>query len=228
MAQDTSVGQRLREARKALGLSQLSAASRCGWDSQTRISMYELGRRSPDYRDLAKLAAAYGVRQEWILTGQEPARAGATPLDSGIQSAYSARPITLAGTARLRPGGTWQGIQPEDAPGDLTIQTPTDDPDGYLIQIDGPYLRPAIRDGEVLTIEPNKPLVPGEMVLITTSDGLTQIMELLYERNRKVTLGGINDANEQIVVERDEIVELAHIGPRLPASAARQSRAESA
>ncbi len=46
MPESNTIGDRMREARKALGLSQTAAAYRCGWESQSRVSMYERGQRS--------------------------------------------------------------------------------------------------------------------------------------------------------------------------------------
>jgi transcriptional regulator with XRE-family HTH domain len=50
------VGARIREARKAKGWTQPYLAAQCGWESQSRISMYERGEREPSLSDLTRLS----------------------------------------------------------------------------------------------------------------------------------------------------------------------------
>jgi transcriptional regulator with XRE-family HTH domain len=54
------LGERLRRARKAVGLSQEEASARSGV-SREMISYYETGARTPGLRALYRLATVYGV-----------------------------------------------------------------------------------------------------------------------------------------------------------------------
>jgi len=51
-------GQRLKVARNYAKLSQPELAKICGWDSQSRLSNYERGERTPSLDDIDKLAKA--------------------------------------------------------------------------------------------------------------------------------------------------------------------------
>ncbi len=212
---ESAIGRRLAEARKDLGISQTAAATRCGWESQSRISMYERGKRAPDYSDLARLAAAYGVRQEWILTGEEPKRGGS--FHEKDQTSYDRNRALLIGVAHPRTDGTWAELK-EPKRGAIAISAPTDDPSGYLVQVRGSVYYPAILDGQVLTVEPSKPLVMGERVYLRTTDGLSRICELLFERGDDLTFISPNDSNERVVLNRSEIEFVHLIGPILPRS----------
>jgi len=64
-----AVGQRMREARKARGLTTAEVAKAAGI-SQGNYSDMEGGRKSPSIRTLAALAEALGVSTDWILTGE--------------------------------------------------------------------------------------------------------------------------------------------------------------
>lgn len=224
MPEANTIGDRMREARKALGLSQTGAAYRCGWESQSRVSMYERGQRSPDYDDLARIAAAYGVRQEWLLTGEKPVRPGA-PMDPGGSDHYHVRLLTLAGSARVRPDGSWLELQPTE-PRELAINAPTGDPTAYAVQVCNHHLSPAFREGEIVIIEPGASLVPGEYVLVKTTDGVERFMELAIKRPDRCVLLGVVDANERVTLGRDEIAHIYHVGPRLPASMAHEATAD--
>ena len=79
-----SIGERLREERERLGLSQTDAASiaeKAGVSGATRQSqaLYEKGKRMPDAAYLSVIQAA-GYDVLYILTGQRGAVAAAPPL----------------------------------------------------------------------------------------------------------------------------------------------------
>ena len=67
-------GQRLKQARTAAKHSQPSLASLCGWDSQSRISMYERGERTPSFDDMEKLAKALNISICSLISGNYDTR----------------------------------------------------------------------------------------------------------------------------------------------------------
>lgn len=81
-----STGTRLREARKAKGLAQLTVASRAGV-SQPYLSQVERGLKRPGGDRLEALAAAVGVGAA-DLTSRQPARRtpAARPQETAVRS----------------------------------------------------------------------------------------------------------------------------------------------
>ena len=74
MTARSSIGDRVRIARKAAGLTQSELANRVGVQTQT-VSQYETG----VIKDIllstaAKIADATGVRVRWLADGEEPMR----------------------------------------------------------------------------------------------------------------------------------------------------------
>lgn len=65
-----SVGLRIRNARKAQGLTQLELAERMG-SSKSMVNAAELGKLTPSNRWLKKMAEVCHVSMQWILTGSE-------------------------------------------------------------------------------------------------------------------------------------------------------------
>lgn len=61
--------ERIKEARKALGWSQADLA-RHMFVSQPSVAAWELGRKAPHTKNLARLAVLLGVRFEWLTTGR--------------------------------------------------------------------------------------------------------------------------------------------------------------
>jgi transcriptional regulator with XRE-family HTH domain len=68
----TTVGDRIRQRRLELGLSQRDIASK--GVSYAFISRIETGARKPSVTALRKLAPKLGVSVDWLETGKEPTR----------------------------------------------------------------------------------------------------------------------------------------------------------
>lgn len=69
-------GKRLKDAREAAGLSQVALGDKCDWlDSQSRISMYETGKRWPTPLEVAQMASFVDATPGHLLFG-EPMPAG--------------------------------------------------------------------------------------------------------------------------------------------------------
>lgn len=60
------IGQRLKDLRKAKGLTQQQVADRV-WVTKAMISSYELSTRAPSYEVLIKLSKLFGVTTDFLL-----------------------------------------------------------------------------------------------------------------------------------------------------------------
>ena len=56
-----TLGSRIAHYRKLNGLSQQALATKCGWESQSRIGNYEKDFREPSFDDLRRIAKVLGV-----------------------------------------------------------------------------------------------------------------------------------------------------------------------
>jgi len=73
------LGERIKAARKAAGLTQAQLAAACGWDPPSRLANYEQGIREPSLADLQLIArhvAAGGWTYADIVIGQASQPAG--------------------------------------------------------------------------------------------------------------------------------------------------------
>lgn len=67
----SSIGQRIRSARIAKGVTQVELAERCGWaGGQRRTSHYESDRSKPSYEDMVLIGRQLGVNPAWLAFGQ--------------------------------------------------------------------------------------------------------------------------------------------------------------
>lgn len=66
----TTIGDRLRYARKTRRISQTALGRMCGRSRRT-VAKWEVGTTSPTARELAAIAAEMPVDLHWIITGRK-------------------------------------------------------------------------------------------------------------------------------------------------------------
>lgn len=125
------------------------------------------------------------------------------------------RRIEIVGTAQLGADGYWVGL--DNSAG--WVETWSRDEDAYALRLKGDSMTPAIRDGWVAVCEPNHRLVPGEYVMVTTTDGQSMVKELLFETEDSVSLMSVNAAyGERRTIQRKEIEKMHYVGTILAPS----------
>lgn len=113
------------------------------------------------------------------------------------------------------PGGY---VDIREAESDLEVFTPSPDPEAYSVQVQGDHLRPRIRSGEFLIIEPSMEAKPGDEVLIRLKDGRTLVKELLYRRSGEISLASVNQGMANITIREGDVEKLELIGAVIRAS----------
>lgn len=80
------MNERLKELRKILGLTQQEMADKIGVKRNT-IATYESGKVDPSSRTLADICKEFGVREEWLRTGEDPMLVELPPEDEAAKLA---------------------------------------------------------------------------------------------------------------------------------------------
>lgn len=202
--------------------SKLSEVSKVG---QSTISRILAGEDSPTARTLAKLATALGVGVEEFYREQttDTPNSGVSAVNkvtSPKPSIQYAGPlpkvnrVPILGIARMTEEGVFTDTI--DA-GGLHVDSTSADPDAYAIIMRGDAMYPAIRDGWVLVVEPNRRPVAGEYVLITLTDGRRMVKELMYQRGDQVAALRVNNA-ELVSLRANEVASVHPIGAMIPPS----------
>lgn len=198
---------RLKQARKNANLTQSELAERAGI-KQASVSEIERGlTRTSGY--LVKLATILAVSPVWLSEGIGSMSAGEdSNVVPGPPIVSPARQIDIVGTAQMGPDGHWVGL--DDAGG--WVETWSRDTDAYALLLRGDSMAPAIRSGWVAVCEPNHRLVPGEYVMVTTTDGQSMVKELLFQNDTGVSLMSINAAYERRTIPWTEIETIHYVG----------------
>ncbi|MEE5162209.1 LexA family transcriptional regulator [Pseudomonas alliivorans] len=209
-----SLAQRLQRLRKAADKSQAELAKLCGWSSQSRVGNYEAGTREPTLGDIEAMAKALQVPYSVLLIGEEiqPGRAaphGSSNVEQGPPITTASRRIDIVGTAQLGPDGHWVGLDQADG----WVESYSRDDDAYALRLKGDSMAPAIRNGWVAICEPSHRLVPGEYVMVTTSNGESMVKELLFQNEDEVSLMSVNSAyGERRTIPRSDIEKIHYVG----------------
>lgn len=205
-----TLASRLKKARNYARLTQAQLSERSGVKQQM-ISKLELG-QSFETSKLVELAIACGVRPEWLATEQGEMEAPAIASDSNAEPAPRLAPprrIPVVGTAQLGDDGYWAELEYPAGHGDGYILLPTRDAHAYALRCKGDSMRPRIRDGEFVVVEPGTPPIPGDEVLVKALDGRVMVKTLLYRRDGRVHLLSVNEAHPPIAINEADI-EVIH------------------
>jgi len=185
-----TIGDRVKERRTALGLSQPQLAKRVGGISYQAIQQLERGGTS---RHLVSIARALGVTAEWLQDGHGPAPAK-------IVSNRAAAPerLKVLGMAQCGPDGwsLWNGdvIDMIERPSSLNGV-----PNAYAVYVVGASMEPRYHPGEVVHIHPGRPVDVGAYVLVQRRGKageapLAVIKRLVKRTGAKITLEQFNPA----------------------------------
>lgn len=212
---------RLRTARKSIGLTQAKVASSIEGLSQPAYSDLESG-RSKSTSKIAELARLLNVSAIWLATGQYE---GQSP--SGINAALATMPnavgtvvrkVPIRGRAKMSDSGFWEEIDyPVGYDGGFVYAQGASE-DAYAIEGSDMSLYPAIRAGWILVFEPNHPAVPGEFVHVGLKDGQKMIKEFISQRNGVVNLLSIN-GGARLAFDMSEVEFISAFRSMYPPSA---------
>lgn len=137
----------------------------------------------------------------------------AIPLTSAAHLQYAGKPknstkVPVVGTARLGTDGFYVELEAPAGFGDGYVEHYSADENAYGVRVRGDSMHPAIKHGQVVVVEPNGPLVPGENVLVALRDGRKMVKELVTVRADSITLVSVN-SGERMTVQQEE-VEFVH------------------
>ena len=203
-----TLADRLKQEMARCGLTQQQLADKA---EMAQASVYKLvSGKAQESRKISRLASALGVNTDWLATGKGPKYKTidiSTTLP-GLQGDASIEPnasyalalgefseVPVVGTAQLGDNGHWSELEYPVGHGDGHITYPTRDRNAYALRCRGDSMKPRIKDGEFVVVEPNSEAIPGDEILLKTHDGRVMVKTLLYNRDGKVHVMSVNEAH---------------------------------
>lgn len=137
-----------------------------------------------------------------------------TIFKSLLKTTNGAKPaggIPVVGTAQLGDDGHFCELQYPVGHGDGAIEWRTKDANAYALRCRGESMKPRIRHGEFVVIEPNRPVMAGDEVLVRAVDGRVMVKQLAFIRDGMVHLDSVNEKYPRISIEETEIAAIHYM-----------------
>lgn len=208
---------RITAAREALGISQSELARELGISPQS-VQAWESGKNTPRPKRLSSLSSVL-CRSVSYLMGEDGGDDESTDnVSAKVGVGIKEGLVPVVGKAQLGVDGFFEALDYPVGHGDGYIQLFSDDPNAYALKVVGDSMQPRIRSGEYVLIEPNKPFMSGDEVLVKTHCGRAMIKQLMYRRDGEVRLLSVNDAHPPITLLETEIEKIHFVGAIVKAS----------
>lgn len=149
--QNQTLHERIKEARSRLGWSQAKLAEQLGV-TRNAVSLWETGHSAPSVARLASLSKMANVSLDWLLLGIEQ-------FDQADRLKIDFRPAPIL---------TVEEIAARDTPTkgeDFVLIDKDAGENSYAIRVFDAAMEPRFLQGDMLVIDPDAPIAPGDFVL---------------------------------------------------------------
>ncbi|GAM53848.1 phage repressor [bacterium endosymbiont of Mortierella elongata FMR23-6] len=123
--------------------------------------------------------------------------------------------VLVIGTVEGATDGSLKEMRPTEDFSNLVIEYPGRGKDVYALRIKGEAMRPRIRSGEFIIVEPFTEPRSADDVIVIFDDGKKMLRELLYVRDGDVTLGPINGNSVPISIPTKDL-KLQYVAAIIP------------
>lgn len=179
--------------------------------------------KDPRTETVERLADYFGVTVEFLRTADAEAfDHGKPPEPPEVEAAPSLRRfknVPIVGTVEGGPDGYLEELGHPVGHGDGLIEYPAKDQNTYALRVRGESMRPRIKSGEFIVVEPNTEPNPGDDVVVICHDGRKMVKELLYTRDGEVTLGSIHNGFKPISLQLQDIQAIHYVAAIVPRGA---------
>jgi SOS-response transcriptional repressor LexA len=210
-----SFGQRFKELRKFLNLSQIELAEILEV-SQSTVSFYEKDEVYPSVASLFIIKNQYNVDLNWLFTGKGKMFIQEKQASTGITLNYSNSPLQPYTTGEFRE----VKIQGEISAGEPAFNCPyyeggsvyisqdflSDIANTFCFRVSGNSMKPDILNGDVVFIQPNTDwkLLEDKIIAVRTIDGITLKRLVVNHELKQAFLLPINNEYKPIIPTNDD------------------------
>lgn len=115
--------------------------------------------------------------------------------------------VPVMGSAQLGSEGHWVALDNADG----FINWPSQDPEAFALRCKGDSMKPRIKDGEYVVVEPNHGYLPGDEVLLVTKDEQVMIKTFLYQRDGAVLVMSVNEEHPPLRFPISDVVRIQYV-----------------
>lgn len=208
---------RLTYAREKRGIKKSAFAKLVGVSAPT-VTDWESGDiKMLDGVKLVSVCKVLDIQAKWLLDN-----IGEMDASTNVDDAPSLRPfrdVPVVGTVQAGKDGFFDSLYMPVGHGDGAITYPAKDKYSYAVRVKGDSMRPRIKAGEFIVVEPSHEPQPGDDVVVVLKDGQRMVKELLYQRDGEITLGSINNGHGNITVSLEDVDKIHYVAAIIPRGA---------
>ena len=159
-----------------------------------------------DGQNAAKVCAFLQINPAWLFENRLP---------SGLEDDSTQQEeigVPVVGTAQLGNDGYWLETEYPVGQGEGFVRYPMRDKNTYALRVKGDSMRPRIKPGEFVVIEPNRAFVSGDEVMVKTKDGRSMVKVFSHRRDGHVELLSINEDHRPITLEESQVEKIHYVG----------------
>lgn len=119
--------------------------------------------------------------------------------------------IPVVGHAQLGDNGHFYDLEHPVGHGDGHINWPSRDENAYSLKCRGDSMKPRIRHGEFVVIEPNHQVSPGDEVLVKAKDGRVMVKQLAFIRDGMVYLDSVNESHPRVSILLEDVSAIHYV-----------------
>lgn len=211
-----SIGERIKAARLSQGLSVIELSAAAGISRQAMYDIESGETKSPMPVTLQAIARRLSADMDELISG--PSSRGMEVREPEAKyptaSADLVMPNTdppVVGTAQLGDDGYWLELDFPVGHGDGWVRYPSRDLNAYALRCKGDSMRPRIKPGEFVIVEPNHQYSAGDEVLIKDRRGRIMVKVYLFERDGVIEAGSVNEDHKPITIELEQIEHVHYV-----------------
>jgi len=192
--------ERARVRMKEIGLSQEMLANALGC-TRGAVGHYLSGRREPSLERLGIIAETLGLDTKWMVFGEDEWGGIGEPVQAyGDALLKDRRYVPVRGTTAAGHGRRRFGML------DLAGCS-----GAYALLVEGSTWDPRIREGDVISLCPDRIPQPGDEVWVEYSDGGRDLRVLVRFRDDEVVLESVTEQRQRQILNRGDIKSMHYL-----------------
>jgi phage repressor protein C with HTH and peptisase S24 domain len=200
-------GDTIRRIRKSRGLTLQALADKIGTDTGN-LSRLENGKQKYTETMLEAIAQGLDVEvPELFIARQDSSDYNV----EGDRILLGSRIVPFVAGAQLGLDGFWHELEYPVGHGEEYLDYPTSDENAYALRVRGDSMRPRIKPGEFVIVEPNTQVQFGREVVVKTKDGRTMVKTLHSRRDGIIELTSVNEDHPPITFDERDVEFIHHV-----------------
>lgn len=188
-----------KEVAKAAGVSDASVSD---WISGKTHNI--------EGQNLTRVCGFLRINPEWLMNRRLPSGLEDADQEFTPEEDYG---VPVVGNVRGGRDVYYLELEHVVGQGEGLIRYPTKDPNTYALRVKGDSMRPRIKPGEFIVVEPNHSIAIGEEVMVKTMKDEAMVKVLSRRSNGEVEFRSINEVDHPpFTLDEKDVKEMHYIG----------------